>query len=209
MKFYKKSFSLLELIFTIVLISIATSYLIPKDNLSKLNLATDKIVLYLKYTRYIAMLDNKYDPNDDMWFKERWTLKFQKCSQSIGGLYYVIFSDINHKGSPNKSECLKDPLTNKYLYSHWDCEAGKDESKYILLTKEFNITKVEISCNSTSTIGQISFGNDGKIYSRLGTQPEDIDKYEIIDICYINLFDAKENKKTIAIEAQTGFIHKL
>ena len=207
---FKKSFSLLELIFAMVLISIATSQFIPKKNLSKLNLAANKIILYLKYTRYIAMIDNKYDINDEMWFKERWTLKFQKCSQSIGGLYYVIFSDINHKGSPNKkTECLKDPISNKYLYSNYDCEASKDESKYILLTKEFGVTNIDISCNTTSTIGQISFGNDGKIYSRLGTNPENVDKYEIKDTCYINMYDIQENKITIAIEPVTGYIHKL
>ncbi len=205
----KQSFSILELIFAIVLISIVISQLIPKNNFSKLNLAADKIILYLKYTRYIAMIDNKFDIQDDMWFKERWTLKFQKCSKNVGGLYYVVFSDINHKGSPNKSECLKDPITNKYLYSHYDCEASHDESKYILLTKEFGVTNIDISCNSTSTIGQISFGNDGKVYSRLGTTPDNISKYEIKDTCYINMYDKQENKIIIAIEPETGYIHKL
>ena len=208
MKYYKKSFSLIELIFTILLISIIISQIIPKNNFSKLNQATNKIILYLKYTRYIAMLDDKYNVNDDMWFKERWTLKFQNCSQKVGGLYYVVFSDRNHKGSPNKDECLKDPITNKYLYSHYDCEAGEDESKYILLTKEFGVTKVDISCNSTSTIGQISFGKDGKVYSRLGTNTYDISKYEIKEKCFVNLFDIKGTKETIVIEAFTGYIHK-
>ncbi len=208
MKYYKKSFSLIELIFVMVFIGIITSIFIPKNNFSKLNLAADKIILYLKYTRYIAMLDNKYDINDEMWFKERWTLKFQNCTQDVGGLYYVIFSDKNHKGSPNKDECLKDPVTNKYLYSHYDCEASEDESKYILLTKEFGVTDVDISCNSTSTIGQFSFGNDGKVYSRLGTTSNDIDKYEITDTCYINMYDSYENKITIAIEPKTGYIYR-
>ena len=205
----KKSFSLIELIFAIVIISIVVASFIPKNNLSKLNLAADKLVLYLKYTRYIAMLDNKYKKDDDMWYKERYTLKFQNCSKKIGGLYYVVFSDKNHKGSPNKDECVKDPITNKYLYSHWDCNAGADESKYILLTKEFGVMDVDISCNSTSTIGQISFGHDGKVYSRLGTKPQDLEKYEITKSCYINLYDIEQNKVTIVIEPDTGFIHKL
>ena len=205
----KKSFSLIEILFIIVLIAIITSLFIPKNNFSKLHQAADKIILYLKYTRYIAMIDNKYNINDDMWYKERWTLKFQNCSKKVGGLYYVVFSDSNHKGSPNKSECLKDPVTNKYLYSHYDCEASKDESKYILLTKEFGINKVEVSCNSTSTLGQISFGSDGKIYSRLGTKPQDIDKYKITETCYIDMYDILNNKITVAIEPDTGYIHKL
>jgi type II secretory pathway pseudopilin PulG len=206
----QKSFSLLELIFTIVLVGIITTYFIPKNNFSNLQQASNKIILYLKYTRYIAMIDNKFNTQDDMWFKERWTLKFQNCSKKVGGLYYVIFSDINHRGSPNKkTECLKDPVSNKYLYSNYDCEASYDESKYILLTKEYGITNVDISCNSTSTIGQISFGNDGKVYSRLGTNPGDINKYEIKETCFIKLYDKNENQITIAIEPETGFIYKL
>jgi hypothetical protein len=205
----KRSFSLIELIFVIILISILTSQFIPKNNISNLNMAVDKLILYLKYTRYIAMLDNKYDLKDGMWFKERWTLKFQKCSQSIGGLYYVVFSDKNHKGSPNKNECLKDPVTNKYLYSHWDCEAGSDESKYILLTKEFGVTNIQVSCNSTSTLGQFSFGNDGKVYSRLGVSADELNKYEIKETCYIDIYDTINNQATIAIEPYTGYIYKV
>ncbi len=205
----KKAFSFIEIIIAIILISIVISLFTPKNNFSKLNLAADKIILYLKYTRYIAMLDNRYNIKDNMWFRERWTLKFQNCSQKIGGLYYVIYSDKNHGGGINKSECLKDPITNKYLYSHYDCKAGKDESKYILLTKEFGITKVDISCNSTSTIGQISFGNDGKVYSRMGTKVDDESKYEIKNTCFINMYDIQKNKITIAIEPYTGFIYKL
>ena len=203
------AFSLIELIFAIVLISIILSSFIPKNNFSKLNLAADKIILYLKYTRYIAMIDNKYNINDEMWFRERWTLKFQNCSKDIGGLYYVVFSDKNHGGGINKGECLKDPITNKYLYSHYDCEASENESKYILLTKEFGVTKIDISCNSTSTIGQISFDYNGKVYSRIGTNSNDISKYEIKDICYINMYDIQKNMITIAIEPSTGFIYKL
>ena len=162
----------------------------------------------MKYTRYKAMLDNRYNIDDDMWFKERWTIKFQKCSKNIGGLYFIVFRDLNHKGSPNKTECLKDPLSNKYLYSHYDCDPSQDESKYILLTKEYGITDINISCNSTSTLGQISFGYDGKVYSRLGTKPQDINKYEINKICSITLTDEYNNSATIKINPKTGYIFK-
>ena len=204
MRVIKKSFSLLELIFVIVIVAIISSQVIPKTNISKLKLATDKIILYLNHTRYIAHIDNKYDIEDDEWEKKRWTLKFQRCSSSVGGLYYVIYSDTSG-GSAHfkKSETLKDPLTKKYLYSSSSCQNRYDESKYILLTKEFGVTSVDVSCNTTAAIGQISFGYDGKIYSQLGSNPK-----EILHGCEIKLYDENQNFETIVIESRTGYIHK-
>jgi hypothetical protein len=205
----RQAVSLLELIFVIFLISIVLSLAKYKNHISKLELATKKLIFYMKYTRYKAMLDNRYSVDDNMWFKERWTIKFQKCSKTIGGLYFVIFRDINHKGSPNKIECLKDPLSNKYLYSHYDCDPSQDESKYILLTKEYGITNIDISCNDTSTLGQLSFGYDGRVYSRLGTEPEDIYKYEIKSICTVKLEDKNGNFSIIQINPRTGYISRV
>jgi hypothetical protein len=203
----KKSFTLIELIFTIIIISITISIIISKPQHSNLDLAANRIILYLKHARYLALVDNKYKVDDSMWYKERWTMKFKNCSSKIGGLYFIVFSDKNHKGSANKIECAKDPITSRWLYSNWDCNAANDESKYILLTKEYGITKVDISCNSTSTIGSISFGHDGQAYSRLGTKPEEVEKYKLTQTCYITLFDKTHNFIKIAIEPETGFIY--
>ena len=205
----KKTFSLIELIFTIVLISIILSQLIPKNNFSKLQLITNRLILYLKYTRYIALLDDKFDINNNLWFRQRWTLKFQKCKKSVGGLYYLIYSDKNQGGHVNKNECLKDPVTKRYLYSGYNCIAKANESKYVLITKEFGIIKIDISCNKTKTIGKISFGNDGKVYAKLSTKSSHGYKFEIQNTCYINLYDKNNNKSTIGIQPKTGYIFKL
>jgi len=201
----KKSFSLIELTIVLTLIAIVLSIAIPKQKNSKLDLAVDKLVLYLNYTRYIALIDNKYDIDDKEWEKKLWSLKFQRCSKEKDGLYFVVFSDESGgTGAFKKSETLKDPLNNKYLYSGYDCEPSKNESKNILLTKEYNIAKVEVSCNTTSTIGQISFGYDGKIYSSLGMNIK-----KIMEPCIITLDDFYGNKAKIKIEPETGYIHKL
>ncbi|MEA3384469.1 MAG: type II secretion system protein [Campylobacterota bacterium] len=200
---YKKSFSLIEVIFVIILISIVTSQSTFTPASNNLKHAKEKLKLYLNYTRYIAHIDNKQNLNDNEWEKKLWTLKFQNCSSSVGGLYFVVYSDTSGGTSHfKKSECLKDPLTNKYLYSNWDCEASKDESKYILLTKEYGVKKVEVSCNTNSSLGQISFGYDGKIYSTLGNNP-----IEITQKCFIDIYDEQNNKATLSIEPKTGYIH--
>ncbi|MEA3512468.1 MAG: prepilin-type N-terminal cleavage/methylation domain-containing protein, partial [Campylobacterota bacterium] len=163
-----RAFSLIELIFVVAIISVIISQSIPNYKTSKLNSAANKMILYLNYTRYITHIDNKHNINDEEWFMKRWTLKFQNCSADIGGLYYVVYSDMSGNTAHFKKEdCLKDPLTNKYLYSGSSCDTSSNENKYIQLTKEYDIQRVELSCNSTSSIGQISFGYDGKIYSKL------------------------------------------
>jgi len=196
----------MEIIFVVIIISIITTQIIPKNQISKLNIARDKIILYLNYVRYIAHIDNKFNIADKEWEKKRWTLKFLNCSSDYNGLYYNVYSDMNGgTGAYKKKDTLIDPLNNKYLYS-FHCRENKknDESKHVLLTKEYGIEKVDVSCNTTSTIGQISFGYDGKIYSQLGTNIKEITKQ-----CRIKLFDSENNYTEIAIEPKTGYIHKI
>jgi len=202
----KRSFSIMEIIFVLIIISIIASQVLPKSQISKLNLATEKIILYLNYTRYIAHIDNKFKIDDEEWERKRWTLKFLNCSSNYGGLYYNVYSDMyGGTGAYKKKDTLKDPLNNKYLYSFY-CKENKknDESKHVLLTKEYGIEKISMSCNTTSTIGQISFGYDGKIYSQLGSNIKEIE-----EPCKIKLFDKENNFTEIIIEPKTGYIHKI
>jgi len=179
---------------------------VPKSQISQLNLATQKIILYLNYTRYIAHIDNKFDSNDIEWERKRWTLKFLNCQNSVGGLYYNVYSDMHGDTAHFKKEdTLEDPLNNQYLYSN-NCQEDTvgDKSKHVMLTKEYGVTKVEVSCNTTDTIGQISFAYDGKIYSQLGKNIK-----EITNQCQIKLFNNENDFTTIAIEPKTGYIHKI
>ncbi len=191
----KKSFSLLELILVIFLISFIYTTFIPKKADYKLKEITHKISLYLSYLRYQALIDDKYDLKQEEWFKKRWTLKFFNCNKSVGGIYFVMYSDKNMKGHPNQNESLKDPLTNKYIYSSKFCKENPKNSKYVLLTKNYDIKKVEVSCNNTSGIGQISFGSDGKIYTKLSKEKE----YQLKNSCHITFINKKNQKTQINI----------
>lgn len=109
----KKSYSLIELILVIFLISILYYSISLNNHNNKLDELTNRIVLYLKQTRYQTLIDEKIDKNENLWHKKRWTLKFFNCKKSVGGIYYVIYSDSNMTGHPNLDESLKDPLTKK------------------------------------------------------------------------------------------------
>ena len=161
----KKSFTIIEIIIVILILSVILTLAIPKSNNSKLKLAKEQILTHLKYTRYLAMLDDKFEHNNTEWFKKRWTLKFQNCYESVGGIYYRICSDKNiETAHVEKTDCLKDPLTKKYIYA-FSCKEDKqiDKLEQVKITEYFGVNKIEISCNDTSTIGQLSFGYDGNL----------------------------------------------
>ncbi len=198
-----KSFSLLELIFAILLIGIISSFFIFKNIDNSLDVATKRLLLYLKYTRHQALIDDKFDKDDSEWFRKRYSFRLRRCSGS--GIYYTIHSDSDKNGYIKASETLDDPLSGKNIYSSNTCSENSSNSKYVLLTKNFGIQNVDISCNETSSLGMIVFGADGKIYSKFDS--DDSTEYEIKETCTITLYDEDSNSKTIAIEPNTGYIY--
>lgn len=201
---FKRAFSLLELLFAITLIGIISSFFIFKNMDNSLDVATKRVVLYLKYARYQALIDNKFDKDDTLWFRKRYSFRIRRCDNK-SGLYYTIHSDTNKNGYISKEETLKDPLSDKYIYSSSKCNEVSSNSKYVLLSKNFGIKKVDMSCNDTSSLGMIAFGVDGKVYSKF--DGSDSKECEIDKTCYITLYDKGDNSKTIAIEPNTGYIY--
>lgn len=200
----KNSFTLLELILIIVLLSITYSFFKLKTiDTNKLNEVTNRLEIQLKYLRYKALTDSKKNHDESKWYKKRWTIKFLKCRKSIGGIYYVMYSDKNKLGHPNKEESLRDPLSKKYIYNSNACLEKDDLSKYTLLTKNYNIKNIDISCNNTSSLGQLSFDYNGNIYTNLSNN-EDTNK--LIDNCTLVLIDQNMNKRKIEIQNKTSYI---
>ncbi|MEA1914798.1 MAG: type II secretion system protein [Campylobacterota bacterium] len=203
----KKSFTLLELIFTFMLIGIISSVAYTSVRSSKLDLATSRILLYLEHTKYLASIQNHYNKEEDRWFKKLWTFKFQRCRKSVGGLYFIVYSDKDMDGFIDKNETALDPLTSRHLYSsNWCNEKSALNNKYVLLSNQYNIQSVEVSCNATSSIGQISFDQFGRIYSKLDSNEF---TNEIKNDCIITIKDENEEENRIKISSKTGFITQI
>lgn len=204
----KKAFSLLEVILVISLLGFLYTAFIPKTRISKIDEVTNRLVLYLKQTRYQALINNKHHSTNEYWHKKRWTLKFFRCRKDVGGIYYSIYSDNNTSGHPSIDDSLKDSLNQKNIYSTNYCKENINNSKYVLITKNFDIEEVNISCNETTSLGQLSFGTDGKVYSKLSNIANDSSSYEIKNKCIIELIDTYSKKRNIVIENSTGYIYK-
>lgn len=198
----KSAFSLYEVIFIIIIVGILSTLSTPTKKITNLEILALQIKEHIWLTRLKAMSDNIYThQNKDIWHKSRWSIKFMNCDSSVGGIYYVVYKDENLKGSPNKTECVVDPVSKKYLYSNNDCVATEDEDHRILITKEYDISKIIVSCNQTTTIGQLAFGRFGEVYTKLSDSSTD---NLLKEDCFIDLYNKNNIKKRIQISHITG-----
>lgn len=203
----KKSFTILELIIVLLLLSLLYTSFIPKINTNNIYELKNRLILQLKYLRYKALTDSKYDESDSKWHKERWSFKIFNCDKNKDGVYYVMYSDTNNSGSVKGEEALDDPLSNKNIFTGKQCIPNNSNSKYVLLTDNFNINDISGTCKSTDAIVQISFGYDGNVYSRLSTDKNDSFNYKLEEKCIISIIDKDSNKINITVENKTGFIY--
>lgn len=204
----KKSFSLLEIILTILLIALIYTMFLPKNKINYTNEIINRLELYISYVRYKALIDDKFNLEDSLWHKKRWTIKFFRCRETVGGIYYSIYSDNNETGIPSANDSLKDPLTKKNIYSSNKCEENSSNSKYVLLTKNFGITDIQISCNNTTSLGQLSFGSDGKVYSKLSNYSNESDEYEINQPCFLKFISKDGENREIVVNPYTSYPNK-
>ncbi len=206
---HKHSMMLIEIIFFILIVGIIYSVAIAKIP-TKLNAGVDKMLLYFKYIRYVAMIDDTYDIDNNEWFRKRWSIKFQKCNKNKGGRYFLVFKNentINGTNTVKRVETLRDPINNKHLYKTNTCDNYKKDSPYTLLTKQFDIVDILSSCQASKsqTAIQITFAKDGRIFNRIGANEGDD---EITQKCEITFIDKNNKRKTIILEPKTGYAHK-
>lgn len=205
----KKSFTILEILIVLLIGMMIYLSVIPNTQNTKSAQFTDKLLFYIKQVRYQAMIDDKFDLNKELWHKQLWTLKFLKCRTNIGGIYFSIYSDINLTGKINKEDSLLDPLTNTYLYSSNYCSENSSNNSDTLLTKNYDIESLELTCNDTTSLGQISFDNKSNVYSKLSNESSDFKDYILKDKCNIKITDKMGNQKNIIIESNTGYSYKI
>ena len=77
----KKAFTLIELVFVIVVIGVLASTIIPRTNTNPVAEASVDLLSKIRYTQHLSMVNDKYGVNN--WFKDRWQIVFSGNSYSI------------------------------------------------------------------------------------------------------------------------------
>jgi len=196
---HTKAFTMLELVFVIVVLGILAALALPRMDRDLRQEAADNILSAIRYTQHLALNDNKTDPFNPNWQQELWTIRFQ-----TDGSFYTISSNTNHGNNVNKDETAIDPINGRYIYSS-DAIIDADESPDIFLANKYGVNSVEFKVGGADTSEHIAFDHLGRpyksgIYSLVGLYAG----YMTAD-CNITIeFNDAIDDIVITIEKETG-----
>ena len=212
----KKAFTLLELVFVIVVIGVLAAAIIPNTRTNPVQEAAIQLVSHIRYTQHLAMMDDKFDV-DDKWYEERWQVRFTSDGIAETGYTaaYAVFSDWtgSHSGDPNNlDELAKDPLTgnaitggvtNNVLFS----DPGVFSKANLGIYYGINDITFSSSCQYYGSM-RIAFDHLGRpIKGNIGSPSvnSNIDSLKLItQRCEITLQGDTESV-TIGIDPETGY----
>ena len=226
----KKAFTMLELVFVIVIIGILAAAIIPSTRTNPLQEAAVQLVSHIRYTQHLAMVDDKFDVNDAEWFQERWRFSFDIGSDTNNKWSYTIFTDTSKSGSADETEIAVNPLNpakrltggttgNGLIHTGDDKATAKMNigEKYGVLDVDFSAP-----CRTGSASRSLGFDHLGRpIRGAIENYTSAYDSSIatnilvpsqcIISICSVNdcTVATSDQKVDIAIEAETGYAHIL
>ena len=174
----KKAFTMVELVFVIILVGILSFFISESLQRNTLQEAADQVISHIRYTQHLAMMDEKFIPNatvshyknavqqnkeTQFWYKGRWQILFFNVNGETPNnsfTAYAIFSDSpsttagnnQYDGNPNQSnnfhEVARNPNDNMRYL------IGANHASFTLgtafLTKNMNL-------NETYGISQVTF----------------------------------------------------
>ena len=225
----KKAFTLIELVFVIIVIGILSSLAMSNFNRPTLIEVANQLVSHIRYTQHLAMMDNKFDVNDPTWFKARWQIKFFNNAGSDNQWSYTIYSDwtLTHTGNPDKIEIARNPLDqSKYLTGGTSgtsliAYSDSESTKELNIGHKYGIKDVEFRDGCRSNVRFIHFDSLGRplnsFSSALPYEVESpgwhklIDSACVIDLCLVDdcSLAMDDEKISIEIKAETGYVHIL
>ena len=233
----KKAFTLIELVFVVVIVSILSSVVIAYlNNDNKLDDATEQILDHIRYTQHLALIDNQYTPTPSLstrdgaranetsrhWFKQHWQIQFHeqkisidRCKTTDKEWMYVIFSDRSggkFNNTPTTNEIAVDPQNPNLVMgmdSHISCEK---QNPLFNLKRTYGITNVEFThCGANANQQTIMFDNFSRPYNGYNKNSKSDNPYVVMNRltrCLITLTRGND-KAYICVEPITGYARRV
>lgn len=203
----KPAFTMLELVFVIVVLGILAAMAIPRMDRDLRQGAKDNILSALRFTQNLALVDNKTDPTNANWQRKFWTIRFSTASDNLA-TFYTVSSDSDASGTTIlKNETAVDPANGRFMYNaNADTTIGEDESPSIFIGKKYGINTMDFSGGCSNTQKHVAFDHLGRPYNGIATASNDYSQYMSSDCnIAITFIDTSITPLNITIATETGF----
>jgi len=201
----KSAFTLIELIFVIVVLGIIASIALPRLDAEKRQAAADDILSQIRYTQHLALMDDMHEFNNPKWQQKFLRIDFGTCDDN-SGLYFRIGSDTNTSGGGfDQTESASDPLNGKALFAtNYTCNYTSPPNNNVLLGKKYGVQSITSSggCNNVQHIG---FDHLGRPHISFSNSPEpNYDSY-MTSTCNFKFTMLDGDDFNVSIAPETGY----
>ena len=202
-----KAFTMIELVFVIVVLGILASLALPRLDRDLRQEAKDNLLSAIRYTQHLALMDNKTDPTDTNWQKKLWQIRFSTSADNLANFYTVSSDAAPYNGAVSKDEAAIDPINGKYMYNAGgDTTIDADESPNIFIGKKYGINSMSFS-GGCSSAQHIAFDNLGRPHNGLGSATNNYSQYMDSNCTIIMGFaDTTLTDLNITIATETGYV---
>jgi len=196
------AFTMLELVFVIIVIGILAVLAMPNFTSNSLQKAAEQVAGHIQYTQHLAMIDDKFDPLDQLWFRENWQIEFVSTASNV---WYKIYCDTDHNGNSDSvthKEVATDPLSGDSLDGNSDITDLK--KKYAIVSVTFSA-----NCKGNGTGKELSFSALGRPYFYITSANPPItnmNQYLLTSDCNITLVHENEGNATIIVRPESGYV---
>ena len=210
------AFTMIELVFVIVVLGILASYALPRFERDYRQEAADSILSDIRYTQHLALMDNMHEHNDSRWQQKFWRIVFSTCDSGEKH-YYMIGSDSNKSGANNaffaQNEAAIDPANGKPMFGNPTlCQNDGDSivSDRIFITKKFGIKSVLFRGGCSGTVNgsggnHLGFDNLGRPHYGFSTSTTPDYASYMSSRCVMTFTLNDDTNFTINIEPETGY----
>jgi prepilin-type N-terminal cleavage/methylation domain-containing protein len=175
----KSAFTMMELIFVIIVIGILSAVFIPRFGQNNLSQAANQLISHIRYTQHLALMDDEYNATNANWYQNRWTIDLCQAKYNIKSGTRIALDPLTKERIDGSSTKQYD-LTTKYgstITTNGNCKLAFD-----YLGRPYNFTSAGNPASPTA----------GLIYA-----PYDI-----------NITNGADSL-IIRVEAETGYVHLL